>query len=141
MSSPRWLIGLIMLFVICTIVSNIIEQQAILTTTQVAELQGMTEQEIVSIQDPDTGGTGTSGSTPLSIWQNIWKALWAEYTFFYNVDYTVAEGDCTGTWDDDIGACRTPNDWMIVRYIFFWPMTVAMFVEIILTIRRIIGGG
>jgi len=130
-----------MLFVICTIVSNIIEETSMLTTAQVAELQGMTQQEIVAIQDPDTGGTGTSGSTPLAVWQNIWKALWAEYTFFYDVDYTVAEGDCTGEWDSDINACRTPNEWMVVRYVFFWPMTVAMFIVIILTIRRIIGGG
>ena len=61
--------------------------------------------------------------------------------YWANDAWGTIPGFVQGVWDADITACRTPNEWMVVRYVFFWPMTVAMFVQIILTIRRIIGGG
>jgi len=147
MSSPRWLIGLLMVFVLLTIVSNIVEQADMLTAAQVAEVQEMTTQQLTGGKDPDTGGVITAGNNPLTVWQSIWKALTSEYSFWYKIDCTLTESECasaatygvTGKWINSTDCCQIPNAWSIIRYVIFWPITVAMFVEIALVIRRFYG--
>lgn len=88
-----------------------------------SDLEAMAPRQIIETKDPDTGAGVTTGNNVLAVWQSIWKALWFDYSFFYE--------------DDGV----TPNDWMIIRYIFFWPMTVGLLIEIIMAIRRFISGG
>lgn len=143
MSSPRWLIGLVAIWVLLTIISNVVENVEIMTTGQVGELEAMTAQSLVESQDPDTGGVMASGMTPVGALEAIWKALTADYTFWYNVHYDMTEVQCdtaNGRWHSSISACQIPNDFMIIRYIFFWPLTVALIIELALILRRIIAG-
>ena len=149
MNSPRWLIGLLMAFAILTITSNIVERADMLTQAQVEDIQDMTTQELISSQDPYTGGTVTSGNNPISVLQAVWKAISSDYSFWYKVDCTLTQSECTGTntygvtgkWNSDTDCCQVANGWSIIRYIVFWPITIAMFIEIALTIRRFFTGG
>ena len=141
MSSPRWLIGIIMAFVLMTIVSNIVEKADIMTASQVAEIQAMSEHTLSDVK-MDTGESFVTASTPLSALEAIWKAISADYSFWYRVDYDTTSAECEevgGTWLDG-ERCQTPHPLIIIKYIVFWPISIAMFVELAFILRRIISG-
>lgn len=105
------------------------EKEDLLTTTQVTSLQSMGTQQFTESRDPNLGGVTTSGMNPLTVLNAIGKALFFDYNFFYDVDYGTTEAACEaadGAWDSTLSACKTPNSWMIVRYILFWPITISM---------------
>lgn len=104
----------------------------------------MTQQTYTESKEPDVGGITTTGMNPLTVLQTIGKALFFDYNFFYDVDYTLTEVQCEaitgGVWQSSTNSCRTPNDWMIVRYILFFPITIGMLVFLGLTIWHAIRG-
>lgn len=143
MSSPRWLFAIVAIWVLLTIISNIIENVGMMTAAQVSELEAMAATTLVESQDPETGGIMASGMTPVGALEAIWKSLTADYSFWYDVHYDMTELECersSGRWQDDISACQIGNDFMIIRYFLFWPLTVALIVELTLILRRIIAG-
>lgn len=143
--SVRWFIGLFMLFVINAIVSNILEQQDFLTAAQMAHIDGSTGVLLTEVKDPSIGGVFVSGTSTLEAWGHIIAtAFTSDYSFFYDVDYTVgSEVACTalgGTWNSVITACQIPNSFMILRYIFYWPVTAAVLLFAVFTLIQVIRG-
>jgi len=135
--------GIVCIWVLLTVISNIIENVGIMTTAQVDEMESMAAQSLVESQDPETGGVMASGMTPVGALEAIWKSLTADYTFWYDVHYDMTETQCdaaSGRWQSDISACQIGNDFMIIRYIIFWPITVSLIIELALILRRIIAG-
>jgi hypothetical protein len=126
-------------------ISNVLEQEDILTAAQVSDVQHMTEQQFSEQKEPNVGGLTTTGMNPLSVLNAIGKALFFDYNFFYDIDYTTTEVACEaggGTWQTSTtpDSCKTPNEWMVVRYIFFIPITISMLFFIGLTIWHAIRG-
>lgn len=125
MGSPRWLIGLIMAFVLLSIVGNIIEQAGILTADQIGYLQSMTEAEMVEAKDPDTGGTVTYGGTPKSMIEMIVDAITMDWAWLYDVN--------------DAGE-QTPNNFYYIWAIIYIPIMIGILFELFVLALRLIRG-
>lgn len=143
--SPRWFIGLFMLFIINSIVSNILEQQDLLTVGQMSTVQQVSGLQLTEVKDPSVGGVFTSGVATLISWQAvIEKACASDYSFFYDIDTTITQTQCSAIsgskWVTAIPACQRPNDFMILRYIFYWPLTISVLLFAILTLIQAVRG-
>ena len=96
-----------------------LEKQEMYTNAQVANIQAMRGQQFTEAKEPDLGGVVVSGENPLTVIDAIWSALKLDYSFLYDVDYTMTEADCdtykvthSGTnWNADVSACQIPNVW------------------------------
>lgn len=135
-----------MFFLICTLISNIIERQAIYTTAQIADIQAMKSQQFTEAKEPDIGGVATTGENPLTVVNAIWEALTLEYSFLYDVRYDVTEAQCAmldnGEWNDDISACQQPNAWWVVWLILIYgPMVAVAFYFAIQLWKAVTGRG
>ena len=127
---PKWILGIIMFFLICTLISNVIEKQEIYTTTQIANVQAMRGQTLTEAKEPDLGGVTTTGMNPLSVLDAIWSAIKLDYSFLYDISYTTSEVDCgaiTGAkWQTSISACQMPNGWWPLWLILVYGPMVAI---------------
>ncbi len=135
--SPKLWIGIFALFIVNAVISNIIDQQNLLTTAQMADINGASNFMLSESKNPTAGGLLGSGNISWENWGHILTtALTSDYSFFYDVDYTVAtEAACTtagGTWNSTLPACQIPNAFMILRYFFYWPITVATLLTVII---------
>lgn len=142
--SPRWLIGMLMIWILLCVIGNIIEGADALTETQVRMVQNMTAQEYIEAKDPDTGGVVTYGSNPFSVFDSIRKAMTMDWTWLYDLDYTMDEADCSGSgmkWNDDEPACQVPNEFWIIWAIIYWPIMAALLIEGIMSLARLVRGG
>ncbi len=148
--SPRWLIGLLMIWILLCVVGNIIEGADVLTENQVRMVQNMTAQEYIEAKDPDTGGVVTYGSNPYSIFDTIRKAITTDWTWLYDIDTTMTQADCSGggiagiggkKWNADIPACQVPNEFMLIWSLIYWPISAGILVEGVMSLARLIRGG
>jgi hypothetical protein len=142
--SPRWLIGLLMIWVLLCVVGNIIEGADALTENQVRMIQNMTAQEYIEAKDPNTGGVVTYGSNPFSIFDTIRKAITMDWTWLYDIDTSMAQADCSGggmKWNATIPACQVPNDFMLIWAIIYWPITAGILIEGVMSLAKLVRGG
>jgi len=126
MGSPRWLIGLLMAFVLLSIVGNIIEGAGVLTASQIGQLQDMTEAELIEAKDPDTGGTVTYGGTPKTMVEMIIDAITMDWAWLYDVDPTTGE--------------QTPNNFYYIWAVLYIPIMIGILFELFVLALRLIRG-
>ena len=140
----RWVIGLLMAFVLLTLIGNIIEGADALTAAQVEHMQEMTEMQIVEAKDPDTGSGVTYGSNPLSVYDAVVSAVTMDWAWLYDLDYATTEAVCTAAghkWNSDISACQTPNEFYIIWAAIYWPIMIGFLFMLFMTMLKLIRGG
>lgn len=143
---PKWLIGIIMLFLVCTLISNVIDKQDVYTAAQVASVQGMRTQQFTEAKEPDLGGVATTGENPFTVIDALWTALKLDYSFLYNVSYTTTQGECAtisnARWLDSISACQIPNaGWTIWIIIVYGPIAAISFFLALTLWKAVTGRG
>lgn len=140
----RWVIGMLMIFILLTLIGNIVEGANTLTAMQVAHMQEMTEMGIVEAKDPDTGSTVTYGTSPLSVYEALTSAVTMDWAWLYDLDYGTTETACTAAghkWNDDISACQIPNEFYIIWSILYWPIMIGFLFILFMTMLKLIRGG
>ena len=123
----RWVIGLLMAFVLLTLIGNIVEGADALTAAQVAHIQEMSEMEIIEAKDPDTGSSITYGTNPLSVYQAITSAITMDWAWLYDVDEAAGE--------------QTPNEFYIIWAAIYWPIAFGFLFMLFLTMLKLVRGG
>ena len=114
--SPRWLIGFTMLFIMLSVLSNVIEQADPLAENEMSVLSNLTAFQRVTGTDifgVVISGIGALGSTLTGIWQAL------------SFDYSFLKSSAT---DDNFFGVMT-------RYIIFVPCTIGMLFCLALAIR------
>ena len=123
----RWVIGLLMAFVLLTLIGNIVEGADALTAAQVAHMQEMTEMQIVEAKDPDTGSVVTYGANPLSVYDAITSAVTMDWAWLYDIDPATGE--------------QTPNEFYIIWAAIYWPIMIGFLFMLFMTMLKLIRGG
>ena len=126
MGNPRWLMGMLFAWIMLTIIGNIIEGAGTLTTAQAAQIQEMTESQLIEAKDPDTGGIITYGGTPKSMIEAIISALTMDWAWLYDINPITGE--------------QTPNSFWMVWAIIYWPIMIAILFELFVLALRLIRG-
>lgn len=142
----RWIWFAVAFFLICTLISNILEKHDMYMSAQVANIQAMKEQTFTEVKEPDVGGTATIGENPLTVIGAIWQSFKLEYSFLYDVDYTLSEAECgaitSARWQASIGACQRPNVWWNLWLIMIYgPMVGIAFYFAIQLWKAVTGRG
>lgn len=119
-NSPSWFVGIIFLWLMLTVIGNIIEKQDILTSTQMAQIRTETQAETVTTKDPNTGAASTFGNVNYGIVEALWKSLTCDYSWLYKIN---ADGT------------KTPNDWYWIWVILYYGISAGIVIGLILTIR------
>jgi hypothetical protein len=146
MGSPRWLIGTLMAWIILGIVGNIIEGAAIITTTQVAQIQSMTEMNTSEAADPTVGGVLTYGGAPKNMVDSIISAITMDWTWLYEVDKATSQAACTAgalqgwRWNSTVSGCQKPNEYYWIWAIIWYPIMIALLFELAILLARLIRG-
>lgn len=145
--SLRWIIAMVMFWLICTLLSNVIEQQDVYTTKQVAQINAMRTQQFTESKEPDVGGVTTTGTNPLTVLNAVYKSLTLEYSFLYDINYTYTEAQCAlvsnAKWQTDTVpvSCKIPNVWFLPFSILLYGPLIGVSIFIVLTIWHAIRGG
>ena len=125
-------------WIICILLSNVIEGVDAFTSEQIAEINAMHGQQLSESKDPDVGGVITSGINPLTAVNAIWRALTLEYSFLYTVDYSKTEGQCNAIsnakWQDATASCKIPNIWFLPFAVLMWGPIIGICFYLVLTI-------
>lgn len=119
--SPRWVIGLIAIFAICTIICNTLDQQDVYTGSDMQIIGNLTTQHSLGGATDSTGSPFSFINSAVDFFKNLWKIMVFDYSFFKNPDGSA-------------------NEWAIVRYIVFWPLTIGMIFTLALYLRQITVG-
>jgi hypothetical protein len=130
--SIRWPIAMITFFLICTLISNVMENQVAFNNSQMSQIQLMQQGQVTEAkaQAQANSGTGlsTSGIIPLDAIQAILKSLTMEYSFLYTVSTGYTETTCNtagGRWQSATNTCKIPNDWYLPFMVLLWgPLVV-----------------
>ena len=142
----RWIVGIVMFFLMCTLISNIIERQNAYTTLQIANIQAMQGQQFTEAKEPDLGGVVTAGENPLNVITAIWQALKLEYSFLHDIDRSITtEAECratysNGRWNSTDSVCQVPNAWWILWLIMIYGPMVAISFYFALQLWKAISG-
>lgn len=140
----RWVIAMIMFWLICTLLSNVIEQQNVYTTAQVRQINDMKTQQIIETKDP-TGGTVVYGLNPKTAIDAVLNSLTLEYSFLYDIDYTKTEAQCAlisnAKWQAATSSCKIPNVWYLPFALLLWGPLIAVGIYVILTVVSVFRGG
>ena len=110
--STKWLIGLATLWMICTITSLFLEAQQY-GTGQLTTLYALLSPDFPSLSNPIGLIIAVISVAPEYL-DYLWDLLWWNYSFF------------TGGWE-------------IVKYVFFFPLSVGLVVSLILAFVRGVG--
>jgi len=142
--SIRWVVAAVTFFLMCTLISNILEKQQIYTTTQIANLQAMKGQTFTEAKEPDIGGVAVAGENPLGVISAIWQSLKMEYSFLYDIRTGMTEVDCTAIsnarWNSAATTCQIPNVWWPVWLIMIYGPMVGIAFYFALTMWKAITG-
>ena len=138
-----------MAWLILMVVGNVIEGAAVLTSTQVAQIQSMTEINVSEASDPTVGGVLTYGGAPKNVVDTIIKAITMDWTWLYTIDRNMTSADCAAgvslgwKWNSTIlpaGACQRPNQYYWIWAIIWYPIMIALLFEIAILLARLIRG-
>ena len=117
--SSKILIGMLMFYVICQVVCNFIDGNAMVTAANVADLNNTSSTSVTT--STDTSGTPAQYVTMAgSFFTTIGKIAFFDYTVFRNTDGTA-------------------NEWVIIRYLLIC-IGIAILIEIAVVFRQIIAG-
>ena len=131
---------------ILTIVGNIIEGAAVLTSTQVAQIQAMTEINVSEASDPTVGGVITYGGAPKNVVDTIIKAITMDWTWLYKIDKSMTQVQCAAgssqgwKWNSTVSGCQKPNEYYWIWAIIWYPIMIALLFEIAILLARLIRG-
>jgi hypothetical protein len=146
LGTPRWLIGTIFIFILLTIIGNIIEYADVLTATQVAELQTMTNINISEAADPTVGGVLTYGGAPKNVIDAVMKAITMDFTWLYDIDRATSQASCAAgvlqgwKWNSALSACQKPNQYYWIWVLLWYPIMIALLFELAIMLARLIRG-
>lgn len=115
MSSPGWLIAILMIFLTNLIIGNVFSGELQPITTDDSEILGETTNYPTTEESSTSGSVVSFFNVAGNAFRLIARALTADYDFFY--DYDVVTG------------ARTPNETYIFRY-YFLLVNFAVFVTI-----------
>lgn len=117
--SSKILIGMLMFYVICQVVCNFVDGNAMVTAANVADLNDASATSVTT--STDTSGTPAQYVTMAgSFFTTIGKIAFFDYTVFRNTDGTA-------------------NEWVIVRYLLIC-IGIAILIEVAVVFRQIIAG-
>lgn len=135
------MIGTIFAFLILTIVGNIIEGAAILTSNQVSQIQNMTEINISEASDPTVGGVLTYGGAPKNVVDTIIAAITMDWTWLYKIDKSMTQVQCAAVagakWRSSIPGCQKPNEYYWIWAIIWYPIMISLLFEIAILLARL----
>lgn len=144
LGSPRWLVGTVFIWLLLTIVGNIIEYADVLTSAQVAEIQSMTNVNVSEAQDPTVGGVLTYGGAPKNVIDAVIKAIMMDFTWLYTIDKTKNQMECAlvvgSKWRASIPACQIPNQYYWIWALLWWPIMIGILFELVIMLARLIRG-
>jgi hypothetical protein len=127
-----------------TIIGNVIEFADIITASQVAQLQGMTQMNVSEAADPTVGGVLTYGGAPKNVIDAVMKAIMMDFTWLYDVDKSMTQAQCAavagGTWKSSIPACQKPNQYYWIWILLWYPIMIALLFELVIMLARLIRG-
>ncbi len=119
MNSPSWIIGLMFIFIMLTIVGNVIEKADILTDIQVAQINTMSTVQTVNTKDPDTGVATTFGNLGYGVIEAVVKAITSDFSWLYDID---EDGN------------KTPNQYFWIWVVIYYPIMIGVIFMLVLTI-------
>lgn len=130
--SIRWPIAMITFFLICTLISNVLESQVAFNNDQMTQITQMQQGQVTEAkaQAQANAGTGlsTSGIIPLDAIRAILKSLTMEYSFLYEIRTGMTSATCStagGNWQDATSTCKIPNVWYLPFMVLLWgPLVV-----------------
>lgn len=122
MQNTRLLIGLITFFILAQVICNFIEGNDMLTQANIDFTQNMTSHRYTTTTDIE-GGEGTFVSKGIDF---LSKLFIFDYSIFYDIDPVTGE--------------KTSNDFYIFR-LFLIAVGIAMWIDAIITFRKMILGG
>ena len=131
---------------ILTIVGNIIEGAAVLTSTQVAQIQAMSEINVSEAADPTVGGVLTYGGAPKNVVDTIIRAITMDWTWLYEIDKSMTQVQCVAgssqgwKWNATVSGCQKPNEYYWIWAIIWYPIMIALLFEIAILLARLIRG-
>jgi hypothetical protein len=144
LDSPKWFVAILTIFLVLTLVSNIIEGIDYFTESQVADIQGMTEVQTSQASDPTVGGVLSYGGTPKSALDLFLKALYSDYSWLYDIDTTKTEAQCNATsgakWNSTDSVCMIRNEYYIVWFMIYYPIMAGVALSFGLMLARLIRG-
>lgn len=127
-----------------TIVGNIIEGAAVLTSSQVAQIQNMTELNVSEASDPTVGGVLTYGGAPKNMVDTVIQAITMDWTWLYTIDKSMTQAQCAAVagskWRASIPACQKPNEYYWIWAIIWYPIMIALLFELAILLARLIRG-
>jgi hypothetical protein len=128
MLSPRWLIGITLILVVFGVLSNFVDGSPMMSQAQADDVQGMKDNQIVTVQSASGGQVNYINILPSSL-KLIGKALLWDYSFFHDVDPTT-------------GTDRNSDLQMILSVIRFGllAITVGIVFQMAYLLRQIIAG-
>lgn len=113
-SEVRWFIGMVMLFALCSIMANILEQSPDMLNEEQIEIIGdmATDSGEASVRAYPEGGDASFVDLTRNFFVAAKKVLLWDYCWF-------------------------TDEWLIVKYIVFWPISAGLLIALALTIRRL----
>lgn len=140
----KWVAGILMFWLVCLLISNILEKHEGYTEAQMAQIQGISQNiTITTAKEPSIGGVTSSGDVNPTALTTILQAVTLNYSFLYDVNYSMTEPECStagGVWNSSISACQYHNYWWFVWLIFIYGPIVATLLFLIILIRQAIMG-
>jgi hypothetical protein len=106
---------MLFLWIILTIVGNVIEKADILTDIQVSQISTMSTVETVNTKDPDTGAASTYGNLNYGVIEAVVKAIWSDYAWLHNDD-------------------GTPNQYYWIWVLLYYPIMIGVLFMLVITI-------
>jgi hypothetical protein len=128
MLSPRWLIGITLILVLASMLSNFVDGYPMMTQAQADDVQGMKDSNIISVQNP-SGGLITYVNITVKALLLIGKALLWDYSFFHDID--------------PISGADANTDLQMVLYVIrfgLFAFTVGIVFQIAYLLRQIVAG-
>ncbi len=134
--STRLFIGIITFFILAQVICNFVEGNSFLTGANVADIQAATNHTYTTTAS--SSGTGVSFVDKTVDFFD--KLLFFDYSIFKDVDYSTTEAACAaigGEWDSTISACKTANDFAILRYMFI-AIGLVMWIELAIVFKNLL---
>jgi len=108
--SSKWIIGLVVLYVVLAIISGMVEMTSPLGVDEVGRIKTLMSPTVPSFSDP----LGAIFAYITFTWDyitNLWGIFWFDYAFF------------TGGW-------------VYVRYLLFIPVSIGVIVSLVISVVR-----
>jgi hypothetical protein len=137
MSTPSWIIGLMLIFILMTVIGNVIEKANILTNIQMTQIRTASKMETVNTKDVDTGAAATYGNLNYGVLEAVVKALTSDFAWLYKIDKTKTAVTCVaagGRWNSTSSVCMMPSQYYWIWILIYYPILVGVLFMLTLSI-------